>query len=116
MEDDFQTLFWNLTAMPYEAHWWKTVPTEMVLDGVPSDCSDRAWVLAEWCEKKGVDYNFVWTLFMNPWPSLHVAIMIEGYVYDPIWRAYEYSLNDYVRLVQGRFNMVTGPWVRKVLR
>jgi hypothetical protein len=115
MNQEFKSLFWTLSEKPYEAHWFKTLPSEDVLNGVPSDCSDRVWVLADWCETNGLDYELVWSLITTPHISLHVAIQIEGYIYDPIFKAYEIPYNDYKKVIGANIYLKTGGWIRRII-
>jgi hypothetical protein len=116
MKEDFKTLYNQLTTLPYKAHWFHTLPTNDVLNGIPSDCSDRTWVLADYCEQNQLPYKLVWSLLLNPTPSLHVAIMIEGYVYDPIFKTYETKLDDYEWLINSKLTITTGEWIRRIIR
>jgi hypothetical protein len=115
MNTDFITLFNKLTNLPYEAHWFQTLAVEDVLKGVPSDCSDRIWVLCDWCETNGLSYELVWSLITTPSISLHVAIMIEGYIYDPIFKAYEMPLSDYKKVIGANIYLKTGGWIRRII-
>lgn len=115
MNSEFKSLFWNLNNKPYEAHWFTHLTKEQVLKGEPSDCSDRTSVLCEWCDSNGLEYKLVWTLLKTPL-SLHVCLMCEGYVYDPIWGAYEVPLNDYNKLLQGWVSKVTSGWINRIIK
>lgn len=115
MEDEkFRILFNQLCNLPYQAHWWTRVPGSHVLQGVPSDCSDRAYVLADYCEKNNIPYSFILTLFNNPL-SLHMALVVEGQVYDPMWPAYAMPVSEYKNFVGGSWSGVFGSWIQKII-
>lgn len=115
MEDEkFRTLFNQLCNLPYQAHWWTRVPVDQVLSGSSSDCSDRAYVLADYCEKHQIPYSFILTLFTQP-ISLHMALVIDGQVYDPMWPAYAMPVGEYKSFVGGSWSRVFGPWIQKII-
>lgn len=115
MNSEFKTLFQTLTNQPYEAHWWTRLPPEEVISGVPSDCSDRAYVLADWCEKNGISFSFILTLFTQPQISLHIALVVDGMVYDPIWKLYETPVKDYKRVLSGIVSLEVPDWIEKII-
>lgn len=115
MNQEFKALFNLLCNQPYEAHWFTRVPPEKVISGVPSDCSDRAYVLADFCEKNQISYSFVLTLFTQPHLSLHIALVVDGRVYDPIWGVYGVSIFEYKTLLNGRYSWNFGSWIQKII-
>jgi phage pi2 protein 07 len=116
LSTEFKELFYFLTEQPYEAHWFHTIPAEQVLiKGTLCDCSDRIWVLADWCETNNISYELVWSLITTPTLSLHVAIQIEGYIYDPIFKAYEMPYNDYKKVIGANIYLKTGGWIRRII-
>lgn len=109
MREDFKNLFWKLSESHYESHWWTrhTKP--------PTDCSDRAYLLAKWCRENEVDYHFIYTLFMNPWPDLHISIVIDGMVYDPIWKLYETPILEYKYILNGLISKQVPKWIERII-
>ena len=115
MEDEkFRILFDQLCNLPYQAHWWTRVPVDQVLSGIPSDCSDRSYVLADYCEKNNIPYKFILTLFTKP-ISLHMALVVDGQVYDPMWPAYAMDIEKYKNLLGGSWGRVFGSWIQHVI-
>jgi hypothetical protein len=115
LREEFKALFYKLTEMPYKAHWFSRVSTEKVLSGVPSDCSDRTYVLVDWCLNNNITYSFILTIFTKPQIGLHIALVIDGMVYDPIWKLYEITVNDYKRILNGTFSQGVGSWIQKII-
>jgi hypothetical protein len=115
VDESFRILFDQLCNMPYEAHWWNRVPVDQVLQGVPSDCSDRTYVMADYCEKNNIKYSFILTLFKKPELSLHMAIVVDGLVYDPIWPVYGMPIVDYQKLLSGSYSHVFGSWIKNII-
>ncbi len=115
MKQEFKDLYNTLQSMPYEAHWLHTIPPEDVLKGVPSDCSDRTWVLADWCEQHNIKYRLVWSLFTTPL-SLHVSLMVDGYIYVSTHPYYEEPYTSYKRKLGAKIYLTTGGWIRYYIR
>lgn len=115
MEDEnFRILFDQLCNMPYEAHWWIRVPVDQVLQGESSDCSDRTYTLADYCRKNNIPYSFILTLFNNP-ISLHMALVVDDLVYDPMWPAYAMPIGEYKKLLDGFYTGVFGSWIQRII-
>lgn len=115
MKESFKNLYQKLTESPYEAHWFKTIPPNEVVNGVLSDCSDRAYCLADYCETNNIPYQFVLSLFTTPSLSLHIAILIEGMVYDPIFQYYEIPLTEYKKVLGAKYYLQVGKWIRRII-
>lgn len=113
-DKEFMEFFNHLVVQPYEAHWFNRVPVKDVLDGLPSDCSDRSYALAWYCEQKDIPYRFVVSLLTGNGLSLHMALFIEGLVYDPTWNKPGMSLEEYKGLIKG-YCLVVGEWVRLLI-
>lgn len=115
MNPEFKDLFSQLCNKPYQAHWWARLTSEKVLAGEPSDCSDRAYVLADWCKENNIPYSFILTLFTKPELSLHMALVVDGMVYDPIWKLCETPVQEYKQLLGGSMSGVFGSWIQKII-
>ena len=113
-DEEFKIIFEKLSKIPYESHWWIRVPVELVLEGGSSDCSDRAYALADYCEKNNIPYSFILTLFNNPL-SLHMALVVDGLVYDPMLSDYAMAIKDYKKFLGGFYSRVFGSWIQKII-
>lgn len=107
MSSDFKILFNQLCNQEYEAHWFTRHTTP------PTDCSDRAYLLADYCKQNNIPYHFILTLFLDK--GLHLSIVIDGMVYDPIWKLYEIPVQEYKKILNGFISYEFGSWIQKII-
>lgn len=113
----------QLSRESYEAHPFYTLESEGVLiDGKASDCQDRSYNLADYAVQLGLKPKFLWLFWWkNRWDA-HVAIIIEGKVWDATWKYrnsydyWDYPLDIYLEGSEPDYHIITPYWIRKIIR
>jgi hypothetical protein len=108
MKSEFRTLFDELCNHLYEAHWFTRHTTP------PTDCSDRAYLLSDYLKGHDIEHGFILTLFLEL-NGLHIAVVVDGLVYDPIWKLYGTPVKEYKRILDGFISCMVGMWIRYII-
>ena len=93
---EFKKYYNALTKETYEAHSdYNLNPHRVLIDGLPSDCEDRANSLAQ----KALDLGYTPFMLVLQWEDTgHMAVFIEEKVFDPTHNYYSIDLKKYLEM------------------
>lgn len=112
--------FKQLTMEEYERHPTYTL-SNILNDGLPSDCQDRSYALGDFAKELGYNPKFLWLVWWKPLDA-HVVVLINGRVWDATWLMdgkadyWDYPLPQYLDDANADFTIITPYWVRKIIR